>query len=104
MTGISIETTLELWASSLRSVKGRMAPLFTQERVAASAGLFLHPGNVENIILQHGIQPYVRSIISSYDTQFIQNVSTRAAGVGVFTRPRPISDIRLRRIYRLCVS
>ena len=41
MTGISIETTLELWASSLRAVKARMAPLFTQERVAASAGLFL---------------------------------------------------------------
>ena len=41
MTGISIETTLELWASSLRAVKARMAPLFSQERVAASAGLFL---------------------------------------------------------------
>jgi SRSO17 transposase len=41
MTGISIETTLELWALSLRAVKARMAPLFTQERVAASAGLFL---------------------------------------------------------------
>ena len=41
MTGILIETTLELWASSLRAVTARMAPLFTQERVAASAGLFL---------------------------------------------------------------
>src|ERR1017187_10432359 len=41
MTGISIETTLELWASSLRAVKARMAPLFTQERVAACPGLFL---------------------------------------------------------------
>ena len=41
MTGISIETTLELWASSLRAIKARMAPLFLQERVAASAGLFL---------------------------------------------------------------
>jgi len=41
MTGASIETTLELWASSLREVKGRMRGLFTQERVAASAGLFL---------------------------------------------------------------
>ncbi len=37
----SIEATLELWASSLRDVKGRIRPLFTQERVAASAGLFL---------------------------------------------------------------
>src|SRR3981081_2950997 len=41
MTGASIETTLELWASSLRDVKGRMRPLYRQERVAASAGLFL---------------------------------------------------------------
>ena len=37
MTGVSIEATLELWASSLRDVKGRMRGLFTQERVAASA-------------------------------------------------------------------
>jgi SRSO17 transposase len=44
MAGASIETTLELWASSLRDVKARIRPLFTQERVAASAGLFL--GNV----------------------------------------------------------
>ena len=41
MTGASIETPLELWASSLRDVKVRMRGLFTQERVAASAGLFL---------------------------------------------------------------
>lgn len=41
MSGASIETTLELWASSLRDVKARIAPLFTQARVAASAGLFL---------------------------------------------------------------
>jgi len=41
MTGASIETTLELWASSLRDVKGRIRRLFTQERVAASANLFL---------------------------------------------------------------
>ncbi len=41
MTGASIETTLELWASSLRDVKARMRPLFIQERVAASAGAFL---------------------------------------------------------------
>jgi len=41
MSGTSIETTLELWASSLRDVKARIRPLFTQERVAASAGLFL---------------------------------------------------------------
>jgi len=41
MAGASIETTLELWASSLRDVKARMRPFFTQERVAVSAGLFL---------------------------------------------------------------
>src|SRR5690349_13949926 len=41
MSGASIEQTLELWAASLREVKARMRPLFTQERVAASAGLFL---------------------------------------------------------------
>jgi len=41
MAGASIETTLELWASSLRDVKARMRGLFTQERVAASANLFL---------------------------------------------------------------
>src|SRR3954462_8484429 len=41
MSGASIEETLELWAASLREVKARMRPLFTQERVAASASLFL---------------------------------------------------------------
>src|SRR5665213_3503807 len=41
MRGTSIETTLELWASSLREIKARMRPLFTQERVAGSEGLFL---------------------------------------------------------------
>jgi hypothetical protein len=29
MSGVSIEETLELWASSLREVKARMRPLFT---------------------------------------------------------------------------
>ena len=41
MAGISIETTLELCASSLRDVKARIRPLFRQGRVAASASLFL---------------------------------------------------------------
>ena len=41
MSGASIESTLELWASSLRDVKARIRPLFTQDRVGASAGLFL---------------------------------------------------------------
>jgi hypothetical protein len=42
MTGTSIEATLELWACWLRDVKTRMRPLFTQERVANSAGQFLN--------------------------------------------------------------
>ena len=41
MSGASIETTLEVWASSLRDAKARIRLLFTQERVAASASLFL---------------------------------------------------------------
>ncbi len=41
MSGASIEATLELWASSLRDVKMRMRPLFTQDRVASSAAAFL---------------------------------------------------------------
>jgi len=41
MSGASIEATLELWASSLREIKARIRSLFTQERVAGSAGLFL---------------------------------------------------------------
>jgi SRSO17 transposase len=41
MTVASIETTLELWASSLRDMKTRMRPLFLQKRVAASAAQFL---------------------------------------------------------------
>src|ERR1700735_4791389 len=41
MAGASIETTLELWASSLREVKRRIRSLFAQGRTAASAGLFL---------------------------------------------------------------
>src|SRR3954465_8303104 len=41
MTGGSVEATLELWASSLRTVKERIRPLFRQDRTAAAAGLFL---------------------------------------------------------------
>ncbi len=38
--GASVEETLELWASSLGGIKERARPLFTQERVAASAARF----------------------------------------------------------------
>ena len=41
MAGESVEATLELWASSLRDVKGRIRLLFAEARMAASAGLFL---------------------------------------------------------------
>jgi SRSO17 transposase len=41
MPSASMETMLELWASSLHDVKARIRPLFTQARVAVSAGLFL---------------------------------------------------------------
>jgi SRSO17 transposase len=41
LSGVSIETALDLGASSLRDVKARMRPLFTQERVAASASSLL---------------------------------------------------------------
>jgi SRSO17 transposase len=41
MAGASFEATLELWASALREAKARMRPLFLQERMARSAGLFL---------------------------------------------------------------
>ncbi len=40
LAGASIETTLELCAFSLRDVKARVRPLFTQQGVAESAGLF----------------------------------------------------------------
>ncbi|MFG1395270.1 IS701 family transposase [Xanthobacter agilis] len=39
--GASVEDMLALWASALREGKRRLRPLFTQERVAASAGQFL---------------------------------------------------------------
>src|SRR5213076_2907972 len=41
MTGGSVEATLELWASSLRTVKERIRPVFRQDRTAAAARLFL---------------------------------------------------------------
>ena len=41
MASASFEAALELWASSLREAKARMRPLFRQERMARSAGLFL---------------------------------------------------------------
>ncbi|MDR3474169.1 MAG: IS701 family transposase, partial [Devosia sp.] len=39
--GASLEETLSLWAASLREAKRRIRPLFTQDRVAASAGQFV---------------------------------------------------------------
>ncbi len=42
MASGSVETTLELWASASRDVKGRMRPLFSQNRVAASGWASTH--------------------------------------------------------------
>lgn len=41
MAGLSVAATLELWASLLRNLKAHIRALFTQGRVAASAGRFL---------------------------------------------------------------
>jgi SRSO17 transposase len=41
MSGASFETTLELWASSLRAAKAQMRAVFGRERMAHSAALFL---------------------------------------------------------------
>ncbi len=41
MAGASIEATLEVWASSLQDVKGRIRPLFARDSTARNAGLFL---------------------------------------------------------------
>lgn len=61
MTGASIETTLELWASSLRDVKGQMRRLFTQERVAASANLDWMTEHYEPWLVKLGLIGEVRS-------------------------------------------
>lgn len=52
MTGASIETTLEQWESSLRDMKAQMRGLFTQGRVAASAGAFL-----DGLLVMSGARP-----------------------------------------------
>jgi SRSO17 transposase len=41
VAGVAVEDALALWACSLREVKRRIRPLFSQERMALSAGLFL---------------------------------------------------------------
>jgi hypothetical protein len=41
VAGVAVEDALEPWACSSREAKDRFRPLFTQERVAVSAGLFL---------------------------------------------------------------
>ena len=41
MSGATVEATLELWSAASGEVKRRLRPLFTRERVAVSAGLFL---------------------------------------------------------------
>src|SRR5206468_12384466 len=41
MAAASLETTLELWSTTLRQAKQRMRPLFAAPSVAASANAFL---------------------------------------------------------------
>jgi SRSO17 transposase len=41
MSWASFEATLEFWALSLRAAKARMRPVFSRERMAHAAGLFL---------------------------------------------------------------
>src|SRR5881296_223215 len=41
MPAASLETTLELWSTTLRQAKHRMRPLFAAPSVAASANAFL---------------------------------------------------------------
>src|SRR4051794_18342060 len=41
MPAASLETTLELWSTTLRQAKPRMRPLFAAPSVAASANAFL---------------------------------------------------------------
>src|SRR5689334_12100488 len=41
MSAASLKMPLDLWALSLREVKDRMRPVFTQDRVAASTNAFL---------------------------------------------------------------
>src|SRR5215831_19890279 len=49
--------------------------------------------NVENTILRQGIEHRARSTIRLHGAQFLRDVSTCAAGAGVFAQPRPDSDI-----------
>ena len=62
MSGLAVEETLELWASSLRDVKSRTRVLFTQERVAASSGQFLdgllgYAQGISNVFLRKTVLP-----------------------------------------------
>src|ERR1700712_1328382 len=41
LSSASLETTLELWSTTLRQAKQRIRPLFAAPRVAASANAFL---------------------------------------------------------------
>src|SRR4029077_8693880 len=75
MAGASIETTLELWASSLRDVKQRMRPLFSQDRVATSAGQFLD-GLL--VLLRHKFLYFARFLIGAVQHGHRGKLLTRA--------------------------
>jgi hypothetical protein len=63
MTGASIETTLELWASSLREVKIRMRQLFAQERAALNAGLIVDGCLATSVAKPYGCARRQRAIL-----------------------------------------
>ena len=58
MSGGSVEATLELWASSLRAVKGRIRPLFQQARMAALARHLVEQRRIEAALDQHAAEPH----------------------------------------------
>ena len=76
MSVASIETTLELWASSLRDLKARIKPLVKQKPVLASAGLFLDGLLATSDARPAGCAPRRRA--------------TPACGATGHSRPRPV--------------
>ena len=85
MADASIEATLELWASSLREVKARIRPLFTQGCVAASASLFL-----DGLLDRSGARPDVcmprRRVILARGGSRPSSAAAGGRRIGTWTR------------------
>src|ERR1700680_3664590 len=71
MIGASIETTRELWASSLREVKKRIRPLFAQERAALNAGLFVDGLLGDERRKTGGMPDALRDLVRDYATEHL---------------------------------